>query len=77
MLYKISVGYFVLKLHTHTLWGHQRFILHLVKIAFYHPFKKKKRERKKIYHHFPEKQIFLSVFVMVKFVCGIIQFLVK
>jgi len=27
------VGYFVLKLHTHThtLWAHQRFILHLVK----------------------------------------------
>lgn len=29
------------------------------------------------FYHFPEKKIFLSVFVMVKFVCGIIQFLVK
>jgi len=32
------VGYFVLKLHTHshTFCGHQRFILHLVKMAFDH-----------------------------------------
>jgi len=28
----------LLKLHTHTLLGHQRFILQLVKITFYHPF---------------------------------------
>jgi len=38
MLYKnIHVGYFVLKLHKHTLGTSE--IYYLVKMAFYHPFK--------------------------------------
>jgi len=37
MLYKNICGVFCVKT-SHTLWGHQIFILHLVKMAFYHPF---------------------------------------
>jgi len=44
MLYKNICGLFCAKTththtHTHTHWGHQIFILHLVKMSFYQPFK--------------------------------------
>jgi len=39
MLYTNICGEFCAETsHTHPLWGHQRCILHLVKMAFYHPF---------------------------------------